>query len=627
MKASYRFLFGTLLFSLAVVLGIGLWMLHRASQAEWARFETMMEQTDRLVQAEMRDLLWNLDANGVQAHADRTFEEPEVVRVRILDPAGVATVSRMQEDVPHEQVRLRRFEIRQEGRLLAEVEMGYTTALVQARIRHWRSGLLCLIGALGVMLLAADFELRRMVWRPLARFTADVRAGQRGDSSAGGMAAEVRECVEAFQAFADGEAKRKMIDRRRVETLEKQTAELQTDIREREAAEAAQRQAQKMEALARISGGVGAEFNNLLTSILGFSAMARDQLKPNKQAYADIEEVLHAGERARTLTQQLLSLGRCRQLELRKLPVRELLDDLAETAQEHAGPAITVEAHFDTEKGYLLIDEPALKQVFAALAANARESMPKGGRVTIESKETFLDQEEVRHLPDLDPGSYVLISFIDTGVGMTAEVREQAMEPFFTTRGPTHTGLGLSTAHGIIRQCKGNLEIYSERGRGTQVLVYLPLHTADAAEIGPPQKSETTGAETVRGTETVLVVEDEESVRHMSRRLLEAQGYTVLDANDGDVGIQVAADFSEPIHLILSDVVMPTLNGPDMISKIRETRPDCRVLYMSGFAETRLPDIDESGRAVNLMLKPFTREILYRRIREVLDDDTPPAPV
>lgn len=401
---------------------------------------------------------------------------------------------------------------------------------------------------------------------------------------------------------------------------------MENKIRERDAAEAVIRQAQKMEAVARISGGVGAEFNNLLTSILGFSAMARDQLKPNQQAHADIEEVLHAGERARVLTQQLLSMGRRRQLEMRRVPLRSMLDGIVSTAEKHLGSAITVETHFDVEAGDLLVDDNAIEQVVAALADNAREAMQKGGRFTIESKEVFLDQDEVRHLPDLDPGSYVLLSFIDTGNGMSTEVREQAIEPFFTSRGPTHTGLGLSTAHGLVRQCKGDLEIYSERGRGTQVLVYLPLHTAEAAAAAVDAPPEVPATDLESGGETVLVVEDEESVRRMSRRLLEAKGYVVLDANDGDEGVRVAADFSEAIHLVLSDVVMPNLNGPDMVSKIRETRPDCKVLYMSGFAEAKLPDIDETGRAVNLMLKPFTREILYRRVREVLNDDSPAAP-
>lgn len=377
-------------------------------------------------------------------------------------------------------------------------------------------------------------------------------------------------------------------------------------------------QDQKMTAIARLSGGVAHDFNNLLTSILGFSAMAQDQLDKEGEAYADIQEVIRAGESARDLTQQLLALGRKRELEMRPLNINAILDGLDSLLRRTLGADIEMVTLLEESSGSVMADSIALQQVLVNLAVNAREAMPKGGELTIATKEVVLKNKDVATLPGIDADSFLKISVRDTGVGMSADVKAHIFEPFFTTKTEgVGAGLGLSTVYGIIRQCNGAIAFKSELGQGTEFTIYLPLENVAAHEVGAVPSAD---EEDVGGAETILLVEDEDSVRRLTHRILKKLGYNVLEARYGTEGLEVAMEYKEPIDLILSDVVMPQMCGPEMVKEINSIRNDHRVLYMSGFTQDRISSTDEDGKPVQLILKPFTRQVLARRIRDVLDE-------
>lgn len=626
MRAIDRFLFGTLLVTSLLFLGVGSLLTSYAERNERQRLQEKIATLSRLVVAENLDPLWNADQAAVMAHCKAIFDDPEVTRITVLDPTSAVTVNLRDSEAAADPSRLQEhsLEIRKDGRLLANVDLTFTSVPLEARLSRLRRALWALAGAMVAMILLAYINLRGALVGPLKTLADSIRESRSGALSPVDLPAtpELRDLVTTYNDVAVRLGQARDVEVKRVGTIEARNADLEKRLREKEESEGTIRQAQKMEAVARVSGGVGAEFNNLLTSILGFSAMARDQLKPNQQAYADIEEVLHAGERARNLTQQLLSLGRRRQLELRVVEIRALMEAMTAEVKEAAGPQVVVEAKFENPAGSMLVDDGALKQVFRSLAENAREAMPQGGKLLLQAKEVFLEQQNVRHLPDLDPGAYLMVTVADNGVGMTDEVKDRAFEPFYTTRGPDRAGLGLATVHGIVRQFKGDVELLSERGRGTQVILYLPLRAVETEAAAAKAPS----TEMPGGSETVLVVEDEETVRRMTRRLLEDKGYRVIEAADGAAGVQAATVCKDRLDLVLSDVVMPNLNGPDMVREIFAARQDFKVLYMSGFTEAKFPDVDATGRHVHLMLKPFTREILYRRVREVLDEpDVVPA--
>jgi two-component system, cell cycle sensor histidine kinase and response regulator CckA len=396
-----------------------------------------------------------------------------------------------------------------------------------------------------------------------------------------------------------------------------------TDITERKRAEQEMRtledqlrQSQKMEAIGSLAGGIAHDFNNLLTIIKGYSQFSLMELKEGDPLKPNIEEVQKAAERAAGLTRQLLAFSRRQVMEMRVLDPNTLLRDLDKMLRRIIGEDIELVTLLADDLGTVKADAGQIEQVVLNLAVNARDAMQKGGKLTIETANVELDENYARNHVAVKSGPYVMLSVSDTGVGMTSEVRDRVFEPFFTTKEKGKgTGLGLSTVYGIVKQSGGNIWVYSELGKGTAFKIYLPRVDEPLEELGERVEVK----EIPRGIETILVVEDEEEVRKLVVRILQRQGYTVLDAPDGDGALVICGERKDPIHLILTDIVMPGMSGRQLADRLGSFHPEMKVLYMSGYTDNAITHHGVLEKGMNYIQKPFTVDSLIRKVREVLD--------
>jgi two-component system, cell cycle sensor histidine kinase and response regulator CckA len=380
------------------------------------------------------------------------------------------------------------------------------------------------------------------------------------------------------------------------------------------------RQAQKMEAVGRLAGGVAHDFNNYLTAILGYSEILAHELGPQHPARDRVEQIHKAGERAAALTRQLLVLSRRQNLEPEVLDLAEVVRGLLAMIGRLIGEDIRLTLVAAPGLGRVEADRGQLEQVVLNLAVNARDAMPEGGSLTFELGDVELDRAQARARVGLRPGPHVVMKVSDTGIGMDAKTRERIFEPFFTTkeRGKG-TGLGLSTVHGIVHQSSGAIAVASEPGRGTTFEIHLPrAASAAAAAAVPGATPEAPRPEPVRGIETILVVEDEASVRDLVTETLKAHGYTVLAAADAAEAERVASSHRGPIHLLLTDVVMPGRSGRALAQDLLRLRPALRVLFMSGHEEQPVPPAGPPTTSTAFLAKPFLPQELARKVREVL---------
>jgi len=386
------------------------------------------------------------------------------------------------------------------------------------------------------------------------------------------------------------------------------------DLTERRRLEEQLFKAQKMEAIGQLAGGVAHDFNNLLTAILGYADLLAAKLDPESLEFEELDEIRKAGERAASLTRQLLAFSRQQVLERKVLDLNYLITDVERMLRRLIGEDVRLFAVLDPALRRVRADAGQLEQVIMNLAVNARDAMPRGGRLTIETANVELDEAYARLHATVLPGSYVMIAVSDTGVGMNSETLARIFEPFFTTKGQGKgTGLGLATVYGIVKQSGGYVWVYSEVGKGTIFKIYLP-RVEEAAETEPVPAA----APALRGSETVLLVEDDQSVRTLARSILESYGYTVLEAASGKEGLEVARQYTRPIDLVLTDVVMPEMSGSDMASRLETLRPGVRVLYMSGYTDDAVfrHGLLERGRV--FLQKPFTPGALAHKVREAL---------
>lgn len=375
------------------------------------------------------------------------------------------------------------------------------------------------------------------------------------------------------------------------------------------------RQAQKMEAIGRLAGGIAHDFNNILTVIKGVCQLSLLDLREADPLYAHLKEIERSVERAADLTRQLLAFSRKQIMDLEVFDLNRVIRDLYKMLRRILGEDIELETFLTEDLGRVKADLSQLEQVIVNLTVNARDAMPKGGKLTIETANVELNEEYARKHIGVQPGRYVMLSISDTGVGMTKEVQERIFEPFFTTKEMGKgTGLGLSTVYGIVKQSGGNIWVYSEPGEGTTFKIYLPR--VDEPLSG--QKEEVIG-EIPGGRETILVVEDEETVRKLAVRLLKRQGYKVLEASGGGEAFVLCEKYKEPIHLILSDVVMPGMSGREVVERLQKIHPEAKVLYMSGYTDNVIVHHGILEEGIEFLQKPFTLEGLARKVREVLD--------
>ncbi|HEX5098832.1 MAG TPA: ATP-binding protein [Polyangiaceae bacterium] len=389
------------------------------------------------------------------------------------------------------------------------------------------------------------------------------------------------------------------------------------DVDERRAElEVELRQAQKMDAIGQLAGGIAHDFNNLLSVILGYTVLAIDGLPAEGTLRADLEEVAKAARRASELTRQLLAFSRKQALRPRIVDLNQIVSGFEKMMRRVVGDDVTVTIYRAPELGKTLADPGQMEQVLMNLIVNARDAMPSGGSIGIATRNAILDETFAREHRGLEPGRYVALSVTDTGSGMDTATRERIFEPFFTTKAQGKgTGLGLSTVWGIVRQSGGYVEAESEVGRGTTFTLYLPWVSGQADE----PRSERLPPSTVRGTETVLLVEDDEQVRGFARDVLYRHGYVVLEAQNGGEAFLIAEQHGSPVHLLLTDVVLPRMSGRDLAARIRRTLPELRVLFVSGYTEDSVVDQGVLESGVPFLSKPIAPDELLRKVRAVLD--------
>jgi PAS domain S-box-containing protein len=393
--------------------------------------------------------------------------------------------------------------------------------------------------------------------------------------------------------------------------------EVLRDITERKRAEEQLRQAHKMEAIGQLAGGVAHDFNNLLMAIIGYSELLLARLREGDRLRKHIQEIKKAGERAAALTRQLLAFSRRQVLVPQVLDLNSVVSNVQKMLRRMIGEDIDLLTVPASDLGQVRADPGQVEQVIMNLAVNARDAMPEGGKLTLETANVALEESYTRNHIDVLPGRYVMLAVSDTGSGMDAETLSHIFEPFFTTKEEGKgTGLGLATVYGIAKQSGGHIEVSSEPGQGTTFKVYLPRIEAayEPAALGAPAE------EMPRGTETVLLAEDDVVVCELLRKMLQGSGYTVLEAGGARQALRMGERYApRPIHLLLADVVMPEMSGPQLADHLARVYPKMKVLYISGYTDAAVARHGKLSTKAPYLQKPFAPEVLARKVREVLD--------
>ncbi len=391
------------------------------------------------------------------------------------------------------------------------------------------------------------------------------------------------------------------------------------DITERIKAEEEQRklqtellQIQKMESIGNLAGGVAHDFNNILSAIIGFSQLALMKLPEDHPAADSLRIIYESGERAASLTRQLLAFSRKQVLEMKVVNLNTIIENVAKMLRRVIGANIVLELDLQNPIKNILADSGQMEQVLMNLLVNARDAMPSGGRVTVETMEVCVREKLDQ---TVTPGSYAMLSVVDTGTGMSQEVQERIFEPFFTTKEVGKgTGLGLSTVYGIVKQHDGHITVRSEKGQGTRFKIYFPVVNREADGINVQKQSKL-----MRGTETVLVVDDEPSIRKLLIQTMQPLGYKLLDASSGEDALKVSDEYPGAIDLLITDVVMPGMNGMQLAETLQHQRPGMRVIFMSGYTDGALVRNDMLDRKLILIQKPVTPSVVAAKVREELD--------
>jgi two-component system cell cycle sensor histidine kinase/response regulator CckA len=394
------------------------------------------------------------------------------------------------------------------------------------------------------------------------------------------------------------------------------------DLTEQKRLETQFAQSQKMQAVGQLAGGIAHDFNNLLTAMIGFCDLLLLRHRPGDQSFADIMQIKQNANRAANLVRQLLAFSRQQTLQPRVLQVTDVLAEVSHLLRRLIGENIELGMVHGRDLQPVRVDQGQLEQVIINLAVNARDAMPNGGRLRIKTENAVTKDPIQRGAEVMPPGRYVMIEIGDTGTGIPPEIMDRIFEPFFSTKSVgSGTGLGLSTVYGIVRQTGGYVFVDSVVGEGATFRIYLPEHQAEAGSV---QRIDDKGeaARDLTGIGTILLVEDEDAVRLFSARALRNKGYQVLEARSGEAALEIVGEHLAEIDLIISDVVMPRIDGPTMVKEVRARRADLPVIFISGYAEDAFRRRIDAGEEVNFLLKPFTLKQLAAKVKEVLEPHT-----
>jgi len=401
------------------------------------------------------------------------------------------------------------------------------------------------------------------------------------------------------------------------------------DLTDQKKLEAQFAQSQKMQAVGQLAGGVAHDFNNLLTAMIGFCDLLLLRFRPGDQSFADIMQIKQNANRAANLVRQLLAFSRQQTLQPRVIHIGEVLAELSHLLNRLLGENVDLKMIHGRHLGAVRVDQGQLEQVIINLAVNARDAMPQGGTLTIRTANLETKEPIPRDLEIVPPGAYVLIEVTDDGTGIPREIIGRIFEPFFSTKEVgSGTGLGLSTVYGIVKQTGGFIFVDSEIGKGTRFSIYLPCHDETAAAAQARAAAEATEPrvpQDLTGAGIVLLVEDEDPVRMFSARALRNKGYTVLEAKSGEAALKIIADGGDPIDLIITDVVMPRMDGPALIKQVRETRPEIKVIFISGYTEDTFRRRLDNEQGIHFLPKPFSLKQLATKVKEIMTEGAPPV--
>jgi signal transduction histidine kinase len=379
-------------------------------------------------------------------------------------------------------------------------------------------------------------------------------------------------------------------------------------------------QAQKMEVVGHLASGVAHDFNNIIAVIMGYSNLITDSLEPDSPLRKYADEIMHAADRAAGLTRQLLVFSRKQTVQPVALDLNEVVADMDKMLRRLIGENIAMTTVPGKETGRIMADSGYIGQLLMNLVVNARDAMPNGGQLTIATENVTFDQNDAHTRAGIIPGDYAMLSVSDTGTGMTEEVKKHLFEAFFTTKAlGKGTGLGLATCQTIVQQCCGHIEVQSELGHGATFKIYFPR--VEQAAVRPQKNS--VALPLLRGTETLLLVEDDSAVRHLACNILKAQGYTVLSANNGQDALRLAYEHKgPPIRLVVTDVIMPVMGGKAMAEWLKTTYPDLKILFTSGYTDETISQLNLIGGGIAFLSKPYAPATLTRKVRSMLDDET-----
>ncbi len=390
-----------------------------------------------------------------------------------------------------------------------------------------------------------------------------------------------------------------------------------SDISELRELEEQFRQTQKMEAIGRLAGGIAHDFNNLLTVINGYSELMLMRLKKDDPIYQQLNQISLAGRRAESLTRQLLAFSRKQVLQPVVLDIKRIIEDMNKMLHRLISENIELHTILEPNLCHIKADPSQIEQVVLNLVINARDAMPMGGKITIEAKNIVFKQSFYWEDLEIRSGKYLMLSISDTGTGMDAETKKRIFEPFFTTKKEGKgTGLGLATVYGIVKQSGGFVNVYSEKGIGSTFKLYFPC----VKEPAEPVKSKTVSSESLTGTETILVAEDEDNLRNLVCEILRSHGYNVLEAANGGSALLKCEKYKKPIHLILSDVVMPEMSGAELVERLLPIHPEMKVMYMSGYTDDAVIRHGILEEKVQFLQKPFSPNSLLEKVRSILDN-------
>ncbi|MFB3119890.1 MAG: ATP-binding protein [Stenotrophomonas maltophilia] len=500
------------------------------------------------------------------------------------------------------------------------ISIGLSTASLQARMSAiWVEGISAALVAASVGTLIS-LLISRSITRPIKELAAAAQRIGRGEFHFSPQARGNDELGALTRSFGD------MTDRLihlrdglvlRTAELTKTAESLQTEMAERKQLEEQLLQSLKMESIGRLAGGIAHDFNNLLTAIIGYSELSLSKIPKGDPIQADLEEIQKAADRAASLTGQLLAFSRRQIIEPKLVGVNQLIMEVGSLLQRLIDESISLALLPGPSAGWVKVDPHQFEQVLINLVVNARDAMPEGGQLTVQTSNVVLTPQQARELGEVHPGEYVVLTISDTGTGMSAETQKQIFEPFFTTKDQGKgTGLGLATCYGIVKQNSGHIEVESELGTGTCFRIYLPRVEAPSDVPAVADEPEPWP----RGTETVLLVEDEPAVRTVTSTALSSQGYRVLEATNGLEALQVSEDHAgEKISLLFTDVIMPTMGGKELAEQICERRPDIKVLFTSGYDNDAIADHGLLEPGLEFLQKPAPLQELTSRVRHVLD--------